>query len=163
MDKKKMIKVIKVAEEFNELLGLDPAIDLKASEKELKEKILEASELRDEGEVFSDDAESLLKEFTTPDKTEEKEVSKSVEKRVKAQKESKKEVKAKPKKEPKEKKISATTLITRKVCEHPEMTAKQIGEALSADNTPVSNGTLQVTVGGTKKVLAILKELGKLK
>lgn len=174
--------LVKAAEELNEKFGLDPAIDVEVEDRELVTNVLEAAKLREpEDEAFTDETEAVLKELGSSDvsdETSEAESSKS-ESETKSGKEKKKngakkkETKVSSKKEkkaPKEKKEkkkekepSATFFITQKVCEHPNMTTEQIGEALKADGLMVNKGTLQVTVGGAKKTIAVLTSLGKLK
>ena len=59
--KKKEKDYVFVAKELNELLGLEPPIDVTASEKEIVGKILEASDLLEPEDEISEKVQKFLK------------------------------------------------------------------------------------------------------
>lgn len=57
----KRSELVAAAKELNELLGLDPAIDVKAKPAELKEKLLDAAGLLEEGDEVTKTTTAVLK------------------------------------------------------------------------------------------------------
>ena len=68
----KISEIKKAAKELNELLGIEPPIDVKLKREVLLEKIKEAAELLEDGEAedLSKSTQSILKQLSAPDKEE---------------------------------------------------------------------------------------------
>jgi excinuclease UvrABC nuclease subunit len=149
MDNKK--RLVEVAKELNEVLGLEPQIDLKAKLKELKQKIKEASELIDfEQDDLSKETLTVLKEVSTNKiseskvKLEEKEPPKVVE-----------EVKTKKKPtsislQPQGRRLGEKMLYLAKLIDQGNLTRKEIISKALREFPDISKSSFQRILSNSK-------------
>lgn len=70
-DEIKRSELVNAAKELNELLGLEPPIDVKAKPDVLKEKLTEAAGMLEEGDEISSETEGILKTLKSDGRTDD--------------------------------------------------------------------------------------------
>ena len=131
-----------VAKELNELLGLDPAIDVEAEDAEISAKVCEAVQLLEKGDKLSADSVSTLMELEQVEHL----------KRAGLVKEAKKAKEAKTPKEPGKPGVIAT--IISEITAGPktkEEILTVLGKLFPERDTEAMKSTLTIQLGGRLK------------
>ena len=146
------------AKELNEVLALEPEINVEGSVTELKEDIKGVIPLIEEDDELTTPTTNIIKALSEPKEEKRKEGA-----RPETVKEEQRVAKGKDSVEEEQEKVSATTAICQMVCENFDIDKVTVKKKLEKLNIPCSEATISAQMRDTQKAIHFLAKLGKLK